>query len=91
MKSGLSSVLSEGSVGLGLRLLPTPLAGVLKLPTASQVLLVPGQCLSSFTFLPEISFLPGKTWNLPESPVLQVTRDCVEYLMWEEDKKKRML
>lgn len=78
-------------MGPGLGLLPTPLAGVLKLPTASQVLLVPGQCLSSFPFLPEIPFLPGKTLNLPESPVLQVKRNCVEYLMWEEDKKKRML
>lgn len=91
MKSSLSSVLSEGSVGPGLGLLPTPLAGVLKLPTASQVLLVPGQCLSPLPFLPEVPFLPGQTSNLPESPVLQVTRNWVEYLMWEEGKKKRML
>lgn len=91
MKSSLCSILSEGSLGLGLWLLPTPLAGVRQRPTASRVLLVLGQCLSSFTFLPEISFLSGKTLNLPESPVLQVTRTCVEHLMWEEDKKKRML
>lgn len=91
MKSSLSSNLSEGSLGLELWLRPTPLAGIRKFPTASGALLVPGHGLSSFTFLPEIAFLPGKTLKLPKSLVLQVTRTCVEHLMWEEDKKKRVL
>lgn len=81
MNSSLCSILSEGSLGLGPGLLPTPLAGGRQLPTASWVLLVLGQCLASFTLLPEISFLSGKTVNLPESPVLQVTRTCVEHLL----------
>lgn len=91
MKSCLSSNLSEGSLGLELWLLPTPLAGILKFPTASQALLVPGNRLLSFTFLLEISFLPGKTRKLTKSLVLQVTRTCVEHLTWEEDKRKRVL
>lgn len=62
MKSSLSSSLLEGSLGLGLWLLLTPLAQLLKLLkllTAAPSLLVPGQRLSSSSFLLEISFLPG--------------------------------
>lgn len=89
MKSSLSSSLLEGNLGLGLWLLPTPLAQLLKLLkllTAPPSLLVPGHRLSSSSFLPEISFLPGKTLYLPKSLVLQVTRTCVEHLplVWKE-------
>lgn len=79
-KSSLSSNLSERSLGVGLRLPPTPLAGLLQLPTAPQAPLVPGQCLPSLPSLPEISFLPGKNLYLPKSLVLKVTRICVEDL-----------
>lgn len=89
MKSGLRSSLSEGSLGPGLRLLPTLLAGLLKLLAAPGALPVPGQCLPPSLVLPEISFLPGKSWDLPRPLVLQVTGTCTEHLTWEEDKKKR--
>lgn len=89
MKSSLSSSLLEGSLGLGLWLLLTPLAQLLKLLkllTAAPSLLVPGQRLSSSSFLLEISFLPGKTLYLPKSLALQVTRTCLEHLplVWKE-------
>lgn len=92
MKTSLSSSLLEGSLGPGLWLLPTPLAQLLKLLkllTAPPSLLVPGQRLSSSFFLPEISFLPGKTLYLLKSLVLQVTRTCVEHLMWEGRRQEK--
>lgn len=92
MKTSLSSSLLEGSLGPGLWLLPTPLAQLLKLLkllTASPSLLVPGQRLPSSFFLPEISFLPGKTLYLLKSLVLQVTRTCVEHLMWEGRRQEK--
>lgn len=92
MKSSLSSSLLEGSLGLGLWLLLTPLAQLLKLLkllTAAPSLLVPGQRLSSSSFLLEISFLPGKTLYLPKSLALQVTRTCLEHLMWEGRRQEK--
>lgn len=88
MKSSLSSNPAEGSLGLGLPLRPAPLAGLLQLPTAPPTPLVPAHCLPSFPFPPEISFLPGKTLSRPKSLVLQVTRICVEHLMWEGRRQK---
>lgn len=86
MKNSLSSNPPEGSLGLGLWLPPTPLAGLLRLPAAPRALLVQAHCLLSFPFAPEISFLPGKTLYCPKSLVLQVTGICVKHLplAWEE-------
>lgn len=86
MKSSSKSSLLEGSLALELWLLSTPLAPLLKLRTASWALLVPGQCLPSSLYLPEISFLPGKALYLPKLLVLRVTRTCMEHLplAWEE-------
>lgn len=71
---------SEHRLSLGLGLLPTPCAGLCRLPTALWTLLAPRQGLPGTLSVPEICSFRGKTLCLPEFLVLQVTRICVEHL-----------